>query len=30
MLVNRFERLTNGRPRGQEDIAVHKCKGIFW
>jgi hypothetical protein len=28
VLANRFERLTKGRLRGQEDIAVHERKGI--
>ncbi|MGB9871743.1 MAG: Wzt carbohydrate-binding domain-containing protein [Anaerolineae bacterium] len=28
VLANRFERLTGGRPRGQEDISAHERKGI--
>lgn len=28
VLANRFERLTGGRPRGQEDEAAHERKGI--
>jgi hypothetical protein len=28
VLENRFERLTNGRPRGQEDVTAHERKGI--
>lgn len=28
IVANRFERLTAGRPRGQEDVAAHERKGI--
>ena len=28
VLANRFERLTGGRKRGQEDLAAHERKGV--